>query len=227
MKITVEIERRTKVPCVVEIYFDEEGFDFLLERLSLIRNKKTDHVHFFTPSWGGEELSEEKICRYSNDIAHHLKLTMVQPPVPPLRIAVEIEKESKSKVPCAVEIYFNEEGFDSLLKKLSSIRDEITDHVHFFSPSLDAHRNVLGFITDHVNFFTPSWGGDDLSEGELFCYSNDRAHCLKLTMLQTPPPPPESLWNYWIRCYKRWKARLIYYNVEALREWMFKFFIRK
>ncbi len=208
MKITVEIERgrKNKAPCVVEIYFDEEGFDFLLERLSLIRNQKTNPVHFFTPSWGGKELSEEKIFRYSNDIAHHLKLTMVQTPVPLLRIAVEIEKESKSKVPCAVEIYFNEEGLDSFLKKPSPIRYEITDHVYFF---------------------TPSWGGDDLSEGELFCHSNDRAHCLKLTMLQTPPPPPESLWNYWIRCYKRWKARLIYYNVEVLREWMFRFFIRK
>ncbi len=227
MKITVEIGRETKVPCVVEIYFDEEGFVFLAERLSLIRNKKTNPVHFFTPSWGGKELSEEKIFRYSNDIAHHLKLTMVQTLVPPLRIAVEIEKESKSKVPCAVEIYFNEEGFDFLLRELSFIRYEITDHVHCFTPPLSACGHLFKSITDHVHFFTPSWGGDDLSEGELFYHSNDRAHCLKLTMLQTPPPPPESLWNYWIRCYKGWKARLIYYNVEVLCEWMFRFFIRK
>ncbi len=207
MKITVEIGREinNEVPCVVEIYFDEEGFDFLLERLSLIRNKKTDHVHFFTPSWGGEELSEEKICRYSNDIAHHLKLTMVQPPVPPLRIAVEIEKESKSKVPCAVKIYFDEEGLDSLLEDLSFIQNK---------------------KTTLVNFFSSSWGGYDLSAGKLFCHSNDRAHHLRMAMLYLPPPP-ESLWNYWTHCYKRWEAKLIYYNVEALREWMFKFFIRK
>ncbi len=168
MRITVEIGRgrKNEAPCAVKIYFDEEGFDFLLERLSLIRNQKTDHVHFFTPSWGSEELSEEKIFRYSNYIAHHLKLTMVQTPVPSLRIAVEIEKESKSKVPCAVEIYFDEEGLDSLLEELSFIRNKETDHVHFF---------------------TPSCGEGELSEGKLFCYSNDRVHHLRMAMLYHPP----------------------------------------
>jgi len=42
---------------VIEIMLDDEGMTILMERLaSLVPG---DHVHLFTPAWGGEELTED------------------------------------------------------------------------------------------------------------------------------------------------------------------------
>ncbi len=80
MILSVEIAKVKKgeTPCTVELYFDREGLDTLLQRIQLIRSGKTDHIHLFTPSWGtdNEDLTEEKL-REKNDLAHHLKLTMI------------------------------------------------------------------------------------------------------------------------------------------------------
>jgi hypothetical protein len=80
MRLTVEIEKVAKgeTPGTVEFYFDKEGLDTLLRRIELIRTGKTDHVHLFTPLWGtdDDDLSEEKLLK-KNDLAHHLKLTMI------------------------------------------------------------------------------------------------------------------------------------------------------
>lgn len=80
MKLTVEIEKAVKgeAPCTVEVYFDREGLDALLERIDLLKTNKTDHIHLFTPSWGAddEDLTEDRMLD-KNDLVHHLKLTMV------------------------------------------------------------------------------------------------------------------------------------------------------
>ncbi len=79
MKITVEIggyrEPDKEKPCEVEIYCDKEGLDYLIKELSKLHNTG-DHAHFMTPSWGMDDLSEEKVVS-KNDLAHHLKLTLV------------------------------------------------------------------------------------------------------------------------------------------------------
>ena len=79
MKLTVEIgdyrEPTTNKPCEVEVYCDQEGLSYLIKQLSKLK-AKGDHVHFMTPAWGMEDLSEEKIIA-SNDLAHHLKITLV------------------------------------------------------------------------------------------------------------------------------------------------------
>jgi len=79
MKITVEIgntrDSKNNRPCVVEIYCDSEGLDYLLEELSELK-KVGDHIHFMTPSWGEGDLSEDKQGA-ENDLAHHLKLTLI------------------------------------------------------------------------------------------------------------------------------------------------------
>lgn len=61
----------------VEIYLDEEGLNFLLSQLAFLMQKKTDHVHFMTPSWGGDELTENKQNK-SNLLAHHLRITILE-----------------------------------------------------------------------------------------------------------------------------------------------------
>lgn len=80
MKITVETRCVPEAKIgdsadVVEIYFDTEGLESLIEELSRLK-EIGDHAHFMTPSWGGDELCEEKVLPI-NDLVHHLKLTLV------------------------------------------------------------------------------------------------------------------------------------------------------
>ncbi len=61
----------------VEIYFDAEGFDYLLARLAQIKERKTDHLNLMSESWGLGDLTEIK-QRDSNMLAHHLRITLVE-----------------------------------------------------------------------------------------------------------------------------------------------------
>ncbi len=60
----------------VEIYFDQEGLDYLFARLSHIVDGKTDHVSLMSQSWGLGDLDEEP-HRDSNIIMHHLRMTLM------------------------------------------------------------------------------------------------------------------------------------------------------
>ena len=78
MHITVELKRRgagmQKSPAI-EIYLDMEGLQYFIEELSTLKDSG-DHIHFMTPSWGMNDLSEQK-QGLSNVLAHHLKLTLI------------------------------------------------------------------------------------------------------------------------------------------------------
>ena len=78
MLLTVEVEltkASEETPAVGEVAlcFDEEGRKLLLDRLQKL-GKSPDHVHMFTPSWGGHELSEEKQGGDNFILANHLRL---------------------------------------------------------------------------------------------------------------------------------------------------------
>ena len=79
MKITVEIggyrEPEKNRPCEVEVYLDKKGIEYLAKHLSTL-NEPGDHVHFMTSSWGEGDLSEDKMVK-ENDLAHHLRLTLI------------------------------------------------------------------------------------------------------------------------------------------------------
>lgn len=60
----------------VEIYFDKEGLEYLLYRLSHIAEEKTDHVSLMSTSWGLGHL-DEKTHKPDNRIAHHLRITLM------------------------------------------------------------------------------------------------------------------------------------------------------
>lgn len=78
MKISVEItdfRDSDGEPCEVEVYFDREGLNYILRELGKLKDVG-DHVHFMTPSWGMDDLSEDKVIN-KNNLAHHLKLTIV------------------------------------------------------------------------------------------------------------------------------------------------------
>lgn len=54
----------------LEIFASRNGLKYLIDELTLLLNSKnSDHTHFFSPEWGGFEMSEglydeenEKIC---------------------------------------------------------------------------------------------------------------------------------------------------------------------
>lgn len=56
----------------VEIHANELGIEYLIEQLEeLLKNK--NHLHLMTPSWGGDELSEEKQGEV-NRLINHVKI---------------------------------------------------------------------------------------------------------------------------------------------------------
>ncbi len=56
---------------IVEIYCDKEGLSLLITRLMRLQKDGKGHEHFMTPSWAGNELTEEK--QYpENELINHL-----------------------------------------------------------------------------------------------------------------------------------------------------------
>jgi hypothetical protein len=43
----------------IEIHGDADGLGALADRIARLLEKKLDHDHLMTPSWGGAELTEE------------------------------------------------------------------------------------------------------------------------------------------------------------------------
>ena len=61
---------------LVEIHLNDEGIDFLINRLSLLKKSRNNkHEHLMTPDWGGNEITNIK--QNMDDkakLVHHLKL---------------------------------------------------------------------------------------------------------------------------------------------------------
>jgi len=76
MTFTVEIKDVQQLDhCEVELYLDQEAIEDLINQLSFLKSKG-DHVHFFTPSWGGVPLTEQK-HKEENTLINHLRITLV------------------------------------------------------------------------------------------------------------------------------------------------------
>lgn len=74
MVFTVELKGDPKKDAEVEIFVDEDSLDLLIARLGLLKKNK-DHEHFMTPSWAGNELTEEKVS--SGELLNCLKIIYV------------------------------------------------------------------------------------------------------------------------------------------------------
>ena len=79
MRISVEIGNfrnpEANEPCEVEFWCDREGLDYLIKHLQKL-DESGDHMHLMTPSWGMDDLSEEKENE-SSCIAHHVKVSLL------------------------------------------------------------------------------------------------------------------------------------------------------
>ncbi len=81
MVLTVEVEPSEKYDSSVlhidevDIFFDEEGLELLEYKLRLLRQGKgPDHEHLMTPSWAGNELTEEKQGESRSILVNHLRI---------------------------------------------------------------------------------------------------------------------------------------------------------
>lgn len=58
----------------IEIFCDREGIELLLKKLTFLANNG-GHVHLMTPSWAGNELTEDK--QGTNTVLiNHLKIVL-------------------------------------------------------------------------------------------------------------------------------------------------------
>ena len=75
MAISVESEDQE----VVHVFADSDGLDSLIRDLTRLRDstESGDHVHLFSKSWGGYELSEDKFLADSS-LVHHVKIHKVE-----------------------------------------------------------------------------------------------------------------------------------------------------
>jgi Immunity protein 32 len=75
MAFTVELKGTVEADAEVEIYLDKDALEFLMKRLELLQKSKS-HAHFATPSWAGNELTENKIGA-STTLINQLRITFV------------------------------------------------------------------------------------------------------------------------------------------------------
>lgn len=68
--LTVEYDHESQV----NIYCDKEGLDLLLREL-VILEKRGGHAHLMTPSWAGQELTEDRHDT-SAELVHHLRIVL-------------------------------------------------------------------------------------------------------------------------------------------------------
>jgi hypothetical protein len=71
MILTVEYSPKAED---VEIFCDREGLEVLLKKLNFL-GKNGGHVHLMTPSWAGNELTEETQGN-GTDLINHLRIAI-------------------------------------------------------------------------------------------------------------------------------------------------------
>ncbi len=70
-ELTFEFNEKNEL---LEIHGNAEGLIFLRDKITnLIEMEKNEHIHLMIPSWGGEELSENKKCN-ENVLVPHVKV---------------------------------------------------------------------------------------------------------------------------------------------------------
>ena len=74
MTLTVELKYdKKKTAAEVAICCDEQGLELLIVKLTHLRSKR-DHTHLMTPSWAGNELTEQKQGGTDYELVNHLRL---------------------------------------------------------------------------------------------------------------------------------------------------------
>lgn len=77
LTVEVEISKKPRISKLeigeVAICLDEESIELLEKQLAFLK-KEPDHVHLMTPSWAGDELTEEKQGDHKWVLVNHLRI---------------------------------------------------------------------------------------------------------------------------------------------------------
>lgn len=69
--LSIEYDRQNQA----NIYCDRDGLETLLREL-LILKSRGGHAHLMTPSWAGQELTEER-HNLDAELVHHLRIVLI------------------------------------------------------------------------------------------------------------------------------------------------------
>jgi hypothetical protein len=64
-----------KLPDELEVILDDEGLDTLLAQLRFLKERRTEHVHLMSESWGGTHL-DDHASRVGNAAIHHVEILL-------------------------------------------------------------------------------------------------------------------------------------------------------
>lgn len=65
-----------QTPQELEVCLDRKGLESLLAQLRFLEEKRTDHVHLMSISWGGTHLEDQARSMGGTPI-HHVKISLV------------------------------------------------------------------------------------------------------------------------------------------------------
>lgn len=77
MILTLEIKEQSPInESELALCFDDEGLGILIGKLQSLMETK-DHLHLMTPSWAGDDLTEDKIGGEDYVLLNHLRLVKI------------------------------------------------------------------------------------------------------------------------------------------------------
>jgi hypothetical protein len=152
----------------VEICLDQEGLQFLTERLNSLK-KEEDLLHFFSPQWGGDELRSSHVVQEEDMVvSHHLCIALIEMKNVGDRnkeketlLSVEVRGHSPSEDTTEVEIYLDRESLQLIIEDFRSLKER----------------------GDHLHYFSPQWGGYELT-GQVVREGNAVASHLRVTLIE-------------------------------------------
>ncbi len=79
MTLTIEVQKGGNPEAV--LCFDRDGLELLIKKLEYLKSH-VDHLHLMTPSWAGNELTEEPCGGSDYQLLHSLRLVRLSD-IPP------------------------------------------------------------------------------------------------------------------------------------------------
>lgn len=76
MLLTVEYQANVQE---LDIVCDDEGIELLMDRLRKLRDGGGGHTHLMTPSWAGDELTEERQTE-AGLLVNHVRIVLTRRP---------------------------------------------------------------------------------------------------------------------------------------------------
>jgi hypothetical protein len=73
LKMIFTVEENHQQECI-EIFLDKEGLELMVKKLNFLL-KNEGHIHFMTPSWAGNELTEVKQGT-NTELINHLRVVL-------------------------------------------------------------------------------------------------------------------------------------------------------